>query len=54
MHDVARPNGVVLDPFLGSAKACVIERFRCIGIELNPEYLEIAKNRLNELQVHLF
>lgn len=54
---VTPPQGVVLDPFLGSgstAKACLIEQRQCVGIEMNSEYLEIAKTRLNELQVQLF
>jgi DNA modification methylase len=44
------PNGgTVLDPFLGSgttALAASEEGFRCIGIERELEYLEIAKGRL--------
>ncbi len=54
---VTPPGGLILDPFLGSGstmKAALVERFRCIGIELNPEYAEIARARLNSLQVKLF
>jgi DNA modification methylase len=44
------PNGgTVLDPFLGSgttALAASEEGFRCIGIEREAEYLEIARGRL--------
>ena len=46
---VTPTDGVVLDPFLGSgttALAASEEGFRCIGIEREPEYLEIAKGRL--------
>jgi hypothetical protein len=46
---VTPTNGVVLDPFLGSgttALAASEEGFRCIGIEREAEYLEIAKGRL--------
>jgi len=42
-------NGVVLDPFFGSGTTGVYARKvnrNYIGIELNPEYVEIAKNRL--------
>jgi len=43
--------GVVLDPFMGSgttgAVASKLGR-KSIGIELNPEYLEIAKRRITE------
>jgi len=41
---------VVLDPFLGSGTtmvACKNLRRSCIGIEINPKYVEIAKLRLN-------
>ena len=39
----------VLDPFLGSgstAVACQNTQRRCVGIEINPEYLNIARQRL--------
>lgn len=42
-------NGIVLDPFMGSGstgKACVIEGFDFIGIELDEEYLKIAEKRI--------
>lgn len=54
---VTPPGGTILDPFLGSGstmKAALIERFNCVGIELDSEYAEIARARLNELQVKLF
>ena len=41
---------IVLDPFLGSGttmKACLELKRNCIGIEINPEYIEITKKRLN-------
>ena len=46
---VTPPGGVCLDPFLGSgttALAASEEGFRCIGIEREAEYLEIAVGRL--------
>ena len=46
---VTPPNGVVLDPFMGSGstgKACVYEGFDFIGIEQSAEYVEIAKARI--------
>jgi site-specific DNA-methyltransferase (adenine-specific) len=46
---VTPPNGIVLDPFLGSGstgKAAMYEGFNFIGIELTPEYLPIAKARI--------
>ncbi len=42
--------GTVLDPFFGAGTTgLVADRHRrdCIGIELNPEYAEIARNRLS-------
>ena len=45
--------GVVLDPFTGSGTtgvACVKEGRNFIGIELDEEYLEIAKKRIEHAQ----
>jgi DNA modification methylase len=41
---------IILDPFLGSGTtmiACRNLKRSCIGIEINPEYIEITKKRLN-------
>jgi DNA modification methylase len=46
---VTPPGGVVLDPFMGSGstgKACMREGFRFIGIDMTPEYVEIARSRI--------
>ena len=46
---VTPPNGIVLDPFMGSGstgKAAVLEGFEFIGIERDAEYLQIAKARI--------
>lgn len=46
---VTPPNGVILDPFMGSGstgKAAVLEGFSFVGIEREAEYLEIAKARI--------
>lgn len=52
---VTPPGGTVLDPFMGSGstgKACMREGFRFIGCELDPEYLEIARARIqHELDI---
>jgi len=43
-------NDTILDPFLGSGttmKACLELKRNCIGIEINPEYINITKKRLN-------
>jgi site-specific DNA-methyltransferase (adenine-specific) len=42
-------NGIVLDPFMGSGstgKAAILEGFGFVGIEREPEYLEIARRRI--------
>lgn len=42
------PNALILDPFLGSGTTMVAcqERGRnCIGIEINPEYVDVIKQR---------
>jgi len=49
---VTPPGGVVLDPFCGSGSTLIAAwnaGFNFIGIELNPEYIEIAKARLDSL-----
>lgn len=48
--------GVVLDPFVGSGTTLLVateNHRKSIGIELNPEYIEIAKRRLNSVQLKL-
>ena len=50
---VTPPQGIVLDPFMGSGstgKACVLEGFDFIGIEQSAEYVEIAKARIEWAQ----
>ena len=46
---VTPPNGLILDPFNGSGStgcAAVLEGFRYLGAELEPEYVEIARRRI--------
>jgi site-specific DNA-methyltransferase (adenine-specific) len=46
---VTPAGGVVLDPFLGSGstlKAAELEGFGAIGIELDPDYIAIARRRI--------
>jgi len=43
---------IVLDPFLGSgatALAAIQTGRSCIGIEINPDYVEIAEKRIKEV-----
>jgi site-specific DNA-methyltransferase (adenine-specific) len=47
---VTPPNGIVLDPFMGSGstgKACTYEGFDFIGIEQSSEYVAIAQARID-------
>ena len=46
---VTPPNGTVLDPFMGSGstgKAAMYAGFNFIGIDMTPEYMDIAKARI--------
>jgi site-specific DNA-methyltransferase (adenine-specific) len=50
---VTPPNGVVLDPFMGSGStgcAAIKEGFRFVGMEMDPDYFEIAKNRIEHYE----
>jgi site-specific DNA-methyltransferase (adenine-specific) len=43
------PNGIVLDPFMGSGTTAIVSKSlgkKYIGCELSPEYVEIAEQRL--------
>jgi len=50
---VTPKGGIVLDPFMGSGstgKAAVLEGLNFVGIELQAEYLEIARARIDHAQ----
>jgi DNA modification methylase len=50
---ITPPNGIVLDPFMGSGstgKGAILEGFDFIGMELDAEYVEIAKARIEKAQ----
>ena len=55
---ITPPNGIVLDPFIGSgstAIACIKCGFKYIGIEIEEEYFNIAKQRIEyELEQRRF
>ncbi|MDI7269107.1 MAG: site-specific DNA-methyltransferase [Myxococcota bacterium] len=45
----SKPGDLVLDPFFGSGTVglvCWEQQRQCLGIELNPEYVTLAKNRV--------
>jgi site-specific DNA-methyltransferase (adenine-specific) len=46
---VTPPGGLVCDPFMGSGstgKAAIREGFRFVGVDMTPEYVAIAKARI--------
>lgn len=46
---ITPPNGLILDPFTGSGstgKAAMLEGFRFLGFEMEPQYIEIATARI--------
>ncbi|HHT84428.1 MAG TPA: site-specific DNA-methyltransferase [Firmicutes bacterium] len=50
---ITPPGGTVLDPFAGSGTtllAAIQEGFSCIGIEKEPEYCDIIRKRMAEVQ----
>jgi DNA modification methylase len=45
------PNGIVIDPFMGSGTTAVVAKNndrQYIGCELNSEYAELAEKRIKE------
>ena len=50
----SREGDIVLDPFLGSGTTALVAQElgrRWIGIELNPDYIEIIKRRTAQTQL---
>ena len=50
---VTPPNGVVLDPFMGSGSTGIAARnlgFRFVGIEKEKDYCDIAEKRISNTQ----
>lgn len=48
----SQPGQIILDPFLGSgstAEASILAHRQFVGIELNPQYAEIARRRLQQV-----
>lgn len=52
---VTPPNGIVLDPFMGSGStgisAC-LEGFRFVGMEMSEEYFKIAEARIENYELY--
>ncbi|MBC8531794.1 DNA-methyltransferase [Gehongia tenuis] len=51
-----RPGGVVLDPFMGSGStgvACINTGRKFVGVELDPHYFEVARDRIAKAQAEL-
>ena len=51
------PDGVVLDPFLGTGTTLLVATTtgrRGIGFDLNPRFIEVARSRLREEMASLF
>lgn len=50
---VTPPNGIVLDPFMGSGStgiAAQLEGFRFVGMEMDGDYFKIAEARINSYE----
>jgi site-specific DNA-methyltransferase (adenine-specific) len=50
---VTPPNGIVLDPFMGSGStgiAARLEGFRFCGMEMDEDYFKIAESRINNFE----
>jgi site-specific DNA-methyltransferase (adenine-specific)/site-specific DNA-methyltransferase (cytosine-N4-specific) len=51
----SKPDSIVLDPFFGSGtvgEVCLQNARRCVGIELNPDYVDIANKRISNAKKH--
>lgn len=52
----SRPDDIVLDPFAGTStvgRVCAKHGRRFVGVELNPAYIELAKDRTSRVQIAL-
>ena len=50
---VTPPNGIVLDPFMGSGStgiAAQLEGFRFCGMEMDKDYFKIAETRIENFE----
>jgi site-specific DNA-methyltransferase (adenine-specific) len=54
---ITPPGGTVLDPFMGSGStgaACMLEGVQFVGIDITPEYIDIAEKRISYWQQRAF
>lgn len=57
LNDFSKENNIIFDPFMGSGTtgvACKELGRKFIGIEINKEYYEIAKKRIDNTQESMF
>lgn len=50
---ITPPNGIVLDPFMGSGStgvAALLNNFRFVGMEMDEDYFKIAEARINSYE----
>jgi site-specific DNA-methyltransferase (adenine-specific) len=50
---ITPPNGIVLDPFMGSGSteiSALLEGFRFCGMEMDNDYFKIAEARVNNYE----
>ena len=50
---ITPPNGIVLDPFMGSGStgiAALLNDFRFVGMEMDNDYFKIAEARINSYE----
>jgi DNA modification methylase len=48
METLSNPSDLVLDPFAGGGTTLAVAKTlnrRCIGIEIDPQYINIIRNR---------
>ena len=56
-HDATTVPATILDPFVGSGTTLAVAQSlgrHSIGVDLNPEYLEIAKKRIGKVSLPMF
>ena len=57
LEHFTKENDLILDPFMGSgttALACTEMKRNYIGFEINKDYIQVAKKRINKTQTQLF